>query len=265
MGTSLTLLNLNAIMTIAYRDILKFVRDPQRLIAAFIFPALFIGILARSFQASLGGKLGFDIVTFTFVGVLMQTLFQSTATGIISLLEDRDNDFSQEIFISPISRFAIIFGKIAGESVVAMVQGLAVLLFGIILRVPLSFGQIVSLIPAGVIVCLLGGAFGVILLSLFNSQRSANQIFPLLFFPQFFLAGVFNPIGQLDPVLNVISHIAPLRYAVDLGRDAYYAGKPEYHLTVQQPVGVNLLIISLMFTVFLLIGTTLFVRNERNK
>ena len=28
-----------------------------------------------------------------------------------------------------------------------------------------------------------------------NSQRAANQVFPFLVLPQFFLAGVFNPIA----------------------------------------------------------------------
>jgi len=32
--------NLNAILTIAYRDFLKFVRDRARLVSTFIFPVL---------------------------------------------------------------------------------------------------------------------------------------------------------------------------------------------------------------------------------
>ena len=257
--------DLNAIATIAYRDVLKFLRDPSRIIGAIIFPLVFVGVLGGSFQANLGKTAGFNFLTFIFTGVLLQTMFQSSSLGIVSLLEDRDNDFSQEIFISPISRYAIIFGKIVGESVVALFQGIAVIAFGLVAGVPLTVASLVALTPALIIACLLGGAFGVICLSLFSSQRAANQLFPMVFLPQFFLAGVFNPIHKLPLPLDILSHLAPMRYAVDLGRAVFYAGKPEYPLVVSDTPFLNLAVIAAMFAVFLVAGTTLFVRNERNK
>src|SRR2546430_1411948 len=100
---------LNAITAIAYRDFMKFVRDPSRIVATFVFPLLFIFVLGTSMQASFGRGIGYNLLAVTFTGVFAQTLFQSTATGVISLVEDRANDFSQEIFVSPISRYSIIF------------------------------------------------------------------------------------------------------------------------------------------------------------
>src|SRR5690242_18163859 len=113
---------LNAIIAIAFRDLTKFLRDRTRIIRTFIFPVIFIGVLGGSLQANVGRAIGYNYLVFTFIGVLGQTLFQSTAAGVISLIEDRENDFSQEIFISPISRYSIIIGKIFGESLVAITQ-----------------------------------------------------------------------------------------------------------------------------------------------
>ncbi len=48
-----------------------------------------------------------------------------------------------------------------------------------------------------------GGAFGLLVLSNLGSQRAANQIFPFVMLPQFFLAGVFNPINNLPPLLDI--------------------------------------------------------------
>ena len=137
---------------------------------------VFIGILGGSLQANVGKQLGYDYLLFTFTGIFAETLFQSTAFGLISLIEDRENDFSQEIFISPISRYSIIFGKILGESLVAITQVIAVIGFGIVIHVPFTPERIVGLILVGTVVCLLGGAFGLLLLSGFGSQRAANQI-----------------------------------------------------------------------------------------
>src|SRR5437762_97284 len=169
---------INAITAIAYRDLMKFLRDPARIVATFIFPLMFIFVLGNSMQASFGRGVGYDLLVVTFTGVFAQTLFQSTAQGVISLIEDRENDFSQEIFVSPISRYSIVIGKILGESLVALPQGLGIVVFGFVAGVHLSGGQLLSLLPVAAIVCVFGGAFGLLVLSNLSSQRAANQIFP---------------------------------------------------------------------------------------
>src|SRR5581483_5047066 len=141
--------NLNAILVIAYRDVIKLLRDRPRILISLIFPLIFIGALGGTFQASLGSKVGFNLLDFVFTGVFAQTLFQSTAQGIISLIEDRENDFSQEIFVSPISRYTIIIGKIIGETLVSYAQIVGVLLFGFIIGVPLTLISVLGLLVAG--------------------------------------------------------------------------------------------------------------------
>lgn len=256
---------INAILTIAYRDILRFLRDPSRLIGTLILPVIFVGLLGGSFQSNLGTNLGYNLLTLIFTGVFAQTLFQSTAFGIISLIEDRENDFTQEIFISPISRYSIVFGKILGESLVALVQGIAVIIFGLFIGIPFTIPSLLGMLVVALIVCLMGGSFGLLLLSSFGSQRAANQILPFLIFPQFFLAGVFNPIQQLPWYIDIFSRISPLRYAVDLTRNVFYAGRPEYSKIVLLSPFINMAIMVLLFTIFLVVGTTLFVRSERNR
>lgn len=256
---------INAILAIAQRDLLKFLRDGLRIVSTFIFPVVFIGILGGTFDAGFGELFGYNLLNFTFSGVLAQTLFQSSAIGLISLIEDRENDFSQEIFISPISRYSIIFGKILGETLVSLAQGVGIIAFALIIGVPLSLGQLLLFVPIALIVCFLGGAFGVLIMANLTSQRAANQVFPFIMLPQYFLAGVFTPINNLPPALNFLSHLAPMRYAVDLSRGALYSGSPEYGRVVLDNPLFNLTVIGLLFVVFLVVGTFLFVRKERNR
>ena len=217
---------INAVITIAVRDLVRFLRDKPRIVMSFIFPFLFIGVLGGSLQSNLGKAVGFNFLTFVFTGVIAQTLFQSTASGIISLIEDRENNFSQELFVTPIPRYSLLLGKILGESLVAIAQVVGVIVFGLIIGVHMSAPQLISLIPTGLLACLFGGAFGLIVIANIGSQRSANQIFPIVIFPQFFLAGVFNPIKNLPLILLILSRLTPMTYAVDLMRSVFYAGTP---------------------------------------
>ncbi len=56
-----------------------------------------------------------------------------------------------------------------------------------------------------------------------------------------------------------------MRYAVDLARGVFYAGQPDYAKVVLHEVPFNLLVIAVLFTLFLVVGTWLFVRGERNR
>ncbi len=257
--------NLNAIITIAFRDVSKLFRDRPRILASLIFPVIFIGVLGTSLQSNLGDNLGFNFLVFVFIGVIAQTLFQSTASGIISLIEDRQNDFAQEMFIASISRYSILLGKILGETLISMVQIVGVLVFGFIMGIPLDIPALIRLIPFVFAVSFFGGAFGVMVMSSLSNQRAANQIFPFILFPQFFLAGVFNPISHLPLPILIASRLSPMTYAVDLLRSVYYLGNPEYSKTVLFNPLINLSVVLGAGLVFLVIGTFLFVKNERNR
>ncbi|MDX1435302.1 MAG: ABC transporter permease [Anaerolineales bacterium] len=258
-------MTINAIMVIAYRDFLKLLRDPPRILYAVIFPLLMVAVLGGSMQANLGEAAGFNFLLFTFTGVLAQTFFMSPAEGVISLLEDRENDFSQEMFVSPISRYSIIFGKILGETWVALPQGAAIVLVGLVLGFAYGPRQLLVLVPVAIAIALFGGAFGVLVLANMGSRRAAMQVFTFIMLPQYILAGVFAPIKVLPWYLEALSKLMPLRYAVDLVRGVYYAGQPEYDLVILNPPLFNMAVIGIGFAVFLVAGTYLFVRRERNR
>jgi ABC-2 type transport system permease protein len=255
----------SAIAAIATRDCCKFLRDRSRLGLALLVPFLLLFLLGSTLQRNLGSAAGFNFIGFTFTGVLGLTLFQSAMQGLASLLDDRQNDFAQELFVAPVSRYAIIFGKILGETIVAMAQTIPLVTFALVLGVPISPEQLLLLAPVALASCLLGGAVGLVAMSLINSQQAANQVFNFLLLPQLFLAGVFSPIIVLPWYLEILSRLSPLRYVVDLFRDVLYAGRPEYRKVVLLDPVTNLATIALMFAACMIAGTVLFVQRETNR
>ncbi len=256
---------LGAVLALAQRDLTKLLRDRARLVSELVFPVVFIGILGGSMQSSFGRVLGYDYVTFTFTGVFGMTLFQTTAQGIISLIEDRETDFAQEIFVSPVSRYTIIAGKVLGETLVASPVAIGIVLFAIVLGVPVGPARAVALVLGGLAAALLGASFGLLCLANLPNRRAAQNIFPFVMLPQYFLAGIFNPIAVLPWYLDVLSRISPMRYAVDLVRGLFYAGAPEYERIVLQPPATGSAIMTGAFLAFLVAGTALFVRRERDR
>ncbi|HEU4863662.1 MAG TPA: ABC transporter permease [Candidatus Limnocylindria bacterium] len=256
---------LSGVLAIAHRDLVKLLRDRTRLIADLVFPMIFIGVLGTSLQAGFGSVANINLLAFVFTGVLGQTLWQSSAMGVISLIEDRENDFSQEIFVSPISRYSIVIGKVLGESLVALPQGLAIVVFAIVIGIALGPATILALVPVALVITVFGGAFGVLVLSRLPNRRVATQIFPFVMLPQYFLAGVFNPIDNLPLPLDIASRLAPMRYAIDLLRDVYYGFHPERTQVALAGIGTNLVVIGVMFAAFIVVGTALFVRAEQNR
>jgi ABC-2 type transport system permease protein len=127
---------------------------------------------------------------------------------------------------------------------------------------PVTF---LALLPVTVAVALYGGAFGLLILSNISSQRAANQIFPFVMLPQFFLAGVFNPIHDLPPVLALLSALTPMRYAVEIMRNVFYGTQPGIPAPEMTPLPVNAAVIVISGLAFIVVGTGRFVRAERNR
>ncbi len=256
---------LSAVAVIAHRDFVKLLRDRLRIVADFALPLTLVLLLGPTLQAGYGRVGGINITAFVFTGVLAQTVWQSASLGLISLIADREEDFSQEIFVSPISRYSIVAGKIIGESLVALPQALAIVALAVLLGIPISPLTLLVLLPVVLAMAIYGAAFGVLILSNISSQRTANQIFPFVMLPQFFLAGVFNPIHDLPPVLALLSALSPMRYAVELVRNVYYTTQPELVAPAVAPAPVNLAVIGASFLAFIVIGTARFVHAERNR
>jgi ABC-2 type transport system permease protein len=256
---------LSAVAVIAHRDFVKLLRDRLRLVSELTFPLVLVLLLGPALQSGFGAPGGLDLTAFVFTGVLAQTIWQSSTLGLVSLIADREEDFSQEIFVSPVSRYAIIAGKILGESLVALPTGVGIVVIGLLIGVPLSPLVLLGLIPVSLIVALSGGAFGLLILSNLSTQRQVNQIFPFVLLPQFFLAGVFNPIHDLPLPLAILSALSPMRYAVELMRNAVYGLQPDVAAPEITPLAINATVIGVTFVAFLVIGTALFVRAERNR
>ena len=77
----------------------------------------------------------------------------------------------------------------------------------------------------------LGSALGLFVSAFAQTEFQAVQFLPLIVFPQILLCGLFVPREALPPVLEAVSNVLPLSYAVDAmthltrGTDAARSGR----------------------------------------
>ncbi|MBZ0279312.1 MAG: ABC transporter permease [Anaerolineae bacterium] len=255
--------DLNAIVAIAAREVMNFTRTPAQIIFVLLFPAIFLGVLGGNLEQNLGGSVGFNFMQFMFFGVVVSTLYQTTFTSVIKLIEDRENDFTQEIFVAPISRYAMILGKIFGGTITSFLSLLGLLVMAVVLQIPLTLAQVGNVILMWPIICVAAGTLGIVFIGIVNDPRTADTGSFMIIIPQMFLAGIMTPVTNSSGLLGVLAHMMPMTYLADLMRNIVYAGSPEHSQIVLYSPAVDLAVVVVVSATFLIVGTLLFTRSSR--
>ena len=94
------------------------------------------------------------------------------------------------------------------------------------------------------------------LIGLTQDPKTVAVAVPLLIFPQMFLSGALIPVAASSGLLGVLAKIIPMTYSIDLARNIFYWGKPEYAAAVLHPPWLDLAITVGFFLVFTIVGTS---------
>ena len=255
----------NAAFAIGWREVLSAIRNPVSIVVTVIIPVIFMGILGGSISQNLSGALPYAYLPFMLIGMIANSMYQGTITGVTNLVEERDNDFTAELFVAPISRYAVLLGKLIGSGVAAMFSLIGIVAMIVVMQIPMNAGDLLRVIALTPVLALAGGALGVFLIGLTQEPRTVAVAVPLLIFPQMFLSGALIPVSASSGILGALSKIIPMTYSIDLARNIYYWGKPEYAAAVLHPPMLDLAVTVAFFLVFTIVGTILFVRADRNR
>src|SRR5712691_8045497 len=121
------------IWTLTWRELLRFFRQRTRIVGALgqplIFWVLFGAGLRGSFAAPQWAPRGMTYQEYFFPGVAVMIVMFTAIFSTISIIEDRREGFLQGVLVAPISRLALVLGKLCGGTALAVLQaGLFLLL-----------------------------------------------------------------------------------------------------------------------------------------
>jgi ABC-2 type transport system permease protein len=133
----------------------------------------------------------------------------------VTTLRERSGGTLERLLAMPMGKLDFLVGYALAFGLVAAVQSalavtLSVTLLGLDVEGPLWLLTIVAVADA-----VLGSALGLLVSAFARTEFQAVQFMPAVVIPQILLCGLFVPRSSLPDVLEAISDVLPLSYAVD--------------------------------------------------
>lgn len=220
------------------REIVRFYRQKARVIGVIASPLLFwiaFGAgFSHSFSSGNAGASGHAFGYF-FPGSIVMIVLFTAIFSMMSLIQDRNEGFLLTVLASPVSRSAIVLGKVLGGATLAAIQGLIFLLFSPLAGVHPTFSGILLAAAVILLISFEITALGFTIAWPMDSTQAFHAIVNLILLPLWLLSGALFPADKASGWLREIMLLNPLTYGVDSLRNGL---DPAAHTNHTMPVNV---------------------------
>ncbi len=210
-----TPMNPMSTLAVASRVLTQVRRDHRTLAMLLVLPCALMTLLWWMFN-DLPGT-GFDDLGPALLA-LVPFVIMFLVTSVTTLRE-RTSGTLERLLAMPMGKLDFLLGYAVAFGILAAFQSaLAVALCVWVLDLSIV-GTSWLLMVVAVVDAVLGTALGLFVSAFARTEFQAVQFMPALVIPQILLCGLFVPRDQLPPVLEAISNVLPLSYAVDAMQD----------------------------------------------
>jgi len=240
-------------LSLARRELVRFLRQRHRVIGALATPIVFWlligGGMGRSFRSE---RFSGGYMEYFFPGTVLMILLFTAIFSTISIIEDRREGFLQSVLVAPISRLQIVIGKVLGGTVLAFGQGLLFLLLAPLTGIHLT---LVGFLLAAVVMLIVSAALtalGFCIAWRMSSTQGFHAIMNLFLMPMWFLSGALFPIAGAWKGLQIIMRLNPLSYGLEALRSAvYYPAATISHFAISLGVSVLFAIVLIVLATWI--------------
>ncbi len=215
--------NLRVIGALGARSVKQTFRRPQLVAPILIFPTALLAIQTGGVGRAIDLE-GFPQVNgfldFMLAGAMIQSTLLAGNSGGIALAVDIEMGFTDRLFAAPISRYAIVLGRLTGTAVLGAVTAVWFLTIGLVFGASIE-GGVGGAVLIIVLVALSAAAFGGIgaAIALRAGKASVVQgLFPLVFVI-LFLSTAFFPANLILEPAGTVAEYNPLSFIVNGIRD----------------------------------------------
>ncbi|MGD9572502.1 MAG: ABC transporter permease [Thermoleophilia bacterium] len=216
-------------VALARRGVMGTLRTPQALIPSLFFPLFLLATFSASFADAPGAIPGFPPVRgfldFALSGAILQGVLIGGTTAGAAFALDMEGGFFDRLVASPVSRSAILTGRIAGGVAVAMAQTVLFVAIGVAFGARIEGGVpglAMLLLLAGLLAIAMSG-LGIWLALRSGSAEAVQGTFPL-FFALMFFSSAFFPRETMTGWFRVVADWNPISYLVEAMRQQVISG-----------------------------------------
>ena len=204
-------MNARITLAVAGRVLTQVRRDHRTLAMLMVVPCLLISLLWWMFDELQGDM--FDrfgpalLAMFPFIVMFLVTS--------VTTLRERSSGTLERLLTMPMGKLDFLLGYALAFGLLAAVQSalavaVSVGLLGLEVNGPVWLLGLVAVVDA-----VLGTALGLLVSAFATTEFQAVQFMPAFVLPQILLCGLFVPREAMPGVLEAISDLLPLSYAVD--------------------------------------------------
>jgi ABC-2 type transport system permease protein len=218
------------VMTLCWREVVRFCRQRSRLVGAFVQPLVFWLLLGGGLRASFrppGAPSGTSYVEYVYPGIIAMVLLFTAIFATISVIEDRRMGFLQGVLVSPVSRSSIVLGQTLGGTSLALMQGIIFLVLAPAAGVPLTVYSVLWMVLVMFLVSFGLTSLGLVIAWRLESTQGFHAVMNLILLPMWVLSGAFFPTTGVPGWLGWTMRVNPLTYGMAALRRCLYLGNPE--------------------------------------
>jgi len=164
----------------------------------------------------------------------------------MSLIQDRNEGFLLSVMAAPVSRSAIVLGKVMGGTTLAAIQGMIFLLFTPLVGVHPSLTAIALSVLTIALISFELTALGFAIAWPMDSPQAFHAIVNLLLLPVWMLSGSIFPASGAIGWLRVLMRLNPLTYGTDALRNALFPTQTT-DFSLETNLGVTMVFCFLIF------------------
>ncbi len=207
----MSVLTPRATTAVTSRVLTQLRRDHRTLVMLLVLPCALMSLLWWMFDGLPGDG-------FSNLGPALLALFPFIVMFLVTsvtTLRERTSGTLERLLAMPMGKldfllgYAIAFGLVAAAQS-ALAVGVCVWLLDLTI-----VGSVWMLMVVAVVDAILGTALGLFVSAFARTEFQAVQFMPAVVVPQILLCGLFVPRDALPRLLEVISDVLPLSYAVD--------------------------------------------------
>jgi len=215
----------SAALSLCYREIVRFLRQRNRIVGAVGQPVLFWLLfgagLGPSFQL-VGATGEVSYREYFFPGTLALILLFTAIFSTISIIDDRREGFLQSVLVAPVSRSSMVLGKVLGGTLLAVGQGLLFLVLGYALGLNFTLWGTIAAALFSCVVAFALTSLGFVIAWRMDSTQGFHAIMSVFLLPMWLLSGAFFPADR--GWLSWVMWANPLTYGVAGLRRLLYLG-----------------------------------------